>query len=238
MAEQTDLGEQGRDSGIDPENTGTETEWRKALLLEALHFKINPASFRADGDYHPLTKQAACRLGNILVSFRMGEKPNPAISQQLRKKVFHEWPEAGMDGDLRGSGVNGLLKSKEQRFRKGVVLDKGGVEKTFFNPVGVYQKYPVHPHGDRLGQDPFQHDRARHGQDQVSGGRGWRLGGEMHLQHYAVAVHLPDTAGAKQAAQHADPDAVPDFAAENLADVFGAAAGQGDVVIGQFLRME
>jgi len=143
-----------------------------------------------------------------------------------------------MDGDFRQPGVNGLLKAKEQRLGKTVVLDEGGAEKTFFNPVGVDQKYPAHPHGCCLGQDPFQHDRTGHGQDQVGGREGWRFGCELDLEHNAAAVHLLDAAGAKQAVDHADSDAVSDCAAKDLADVFGAASSQGDVLIGQFLWME
>jgi len=81
LAEQTQLGQQGRDCGIDPEDTGAETEWRKALFLEALHLKINPTSFRADGKDRPLGRQVFGCLGNGSVAFRMGEKPDRAIGQ-------------------------------------------------------------------------------------------------------------------------------------------------------------
>ncbi len=89
-----------------------------------------------------------------------------------------------------------------------------------------------------MSQHPFQHNWPGYGQDQVGGGEGWWRSGELHLEHNAVAAYFLDTAGAKQTVDHADPHVVTDCAAEDLADVFGAASGQDEVVIAQFLRME
>ena len=241
MAEQADLGQQGRDCGIDPEDAGSKAEGHKALRLKQFYFKVNPAPFRADGKDRPLgrlSQQPFGCLGNGSVAFRMGEKPGRAISQQLGQQVFHKRPEAWMDGDFRQPGVHGLFKPKAQRFRKVVVLDEGGAEKAFFHPVGVDQEDSVHPKGGRLRQDPFEHDRTGYGQNQVGGWKGWRFGGKMHCKHNAVVVHFLDAAGAEHAVKHADPHAVSNCAAEDLADMFGAASGQGGMLIGQFLRME
>ncbi len=83
LAQQAELGHQRRNRSIDPEDSGAEAKGQKTSLSETCYFKINPASFWANGQNRPLAQHAFGRLGHGLLAIRMGEKSDRAIGEQF-----------------------------------------------------------------------------------------------------------------------------------------------------------
>ena len=89
-----------------------------------------------------------------------------------------------------------------------------------------------------MGQDSFEHDRPRQGEDEIGWARRRRRGVELDIKHHPVGADFDNTAGAHGAAHQADPHSVALFAAQDLADMAAAAAFKGDSIVADFFRLD
>lgn len=118
------------------------------------------------------------------------------------------------------------------------MVEKFGIKKALFDPVGLDKEDIFNPEACRLGQHSLKHDRSGNGKDEISGWRRGRCKMEGALEPGLLFVDCNQAAAAESAVNDAEFKRVAYLRAENFFYMLKAAVNKSDCVAGEFMLVD